>query len=96
MIVQRITFIPKRGQQNKVVELIKSGESYTPFQVPYRILLPSVGPLDVVAFELEFKDIAEFDRFWAGWNEKAPESFWEKWYGATENGGTSELWRVTE
>ena len=96
MIVQRITFIPKRGQQNKVVELIKSGEAYVPFQVPYRVLLSLLGPSDFVAFELDFKDFAEFDRFWTGWNEKVTESFWKEWYDATENGGSNEIWQVAE
>jgi len=94
MLVQRNTFIPKRGQQTHVVELIKKGEVFVPFQVPYRISVPSIGPFDAVVFELEFKDLAEHERFWKGFNESVPESFWHDWFAATENGGSNEIWQI--
>jgi hypothetical protein len=46
--------------------------------------------------ELEFKDLAEYDRFWTGWVSKAPESYWNEWYGLTENGGAYEIWQLVE
>lgn len=94
MIVNRRTFIPKRGMQDKVVELIKKGEVYVPFKVPYRIYTPNIAPFDVIAFELEFKDVAEHERFWAGWFEKAPENWMMDWFAVTENGGTNEIWSL--
>ena len=96
MLVEKLTFIPKRGQQDKVVELIKKSEVFDPFKVSYRILVPSIGPFDIVVTELEFKDILEREKYWAGFLEKAPESFWKEWNDATENGGGTEVWLVAE
>ena len=96
MLVQKNTFVPKRGQRDRVVELLKKAEAFVPFKVSYRILIPSIGPFDVVVDELEFKDFTEYDKFWAGFFEKVPESFWQEWNDATENGGSNEVWQIAE
>ena len=98
MLVERITWIPKRGRglQQRVVDLTKIGVAYSPLDIKYRILVPSVGPHDAVILELEFVDFSERERFWNGLVENAPESFWQEWFPATENGGNTEIWRVAE
>jgi hypothetical protein len=64
--------------------------------VPHRILVPSIGPFDVVVGELEFKDWAELHKFGASFYEKLPESFEKEWNEATENGGSNEVWQIAE
>jgi hypothetical protein len=90
MIVDRRTFIAKNGKQDELVEQIKKAAAYMPFAASYRIYTPQYGQFGVVVLELEFKDLAECDRYWAGWTEKAPQTWWETWFSLTENGGGSE------
>jgi len=94
MIIDRRTHITKRGYEDEAVEIVKKGTAYVPFTVPYRIYLPQVGPFNVVVLELEFKDLAEYDRFWTGWLEKAPQEWWDSWMNATENGGGNEIYQL--
>jgi hypothetical protein len=92
MIIDKRTFIAKHGQSQAAVELIEKSTVFAPFLVPFRILVPLIGPFEVIVTELEFKDMAEYDRFWAGWNAKVTQEFWGSWVGVTENGGGNEVW----
>jgi hypothetical protein len=94
MIVNRRIFISKQGQAEKVVEILKSGLAFVPFQPKYRLYISDIGPFSQVALEVEFKDLAEYDRFWTGATEKSSESWWKEWFDATENGGNNEIWRL--
>ncbi len=95
MLVNRRTFIVKRGKMDAAIALMlaefrRSGSSG-------RVYVPEVGPFDVLAVEGEFADFAAYDQFWSTW-AKQPEtgSFMEQWYAVTEIGGTNEIWRLAE
>ena len=94
MIVNRRIFVTKQGQGENVLEIIKNGIAFTPFQPPYRLYLSETGPFSLVALEVEFKDLAEYERFWATSTERASESWWHDWFEATENAGNNEIWRL--
>lgn len=93
MIINRRTFVSKQGQAEKVVEILKKGIAYTPFQPPHRIYISEIGAFSLVALEAEFTDLAEYERFWSVTTQNAPENWWKEWFGATDNGGTNEIWR---
>jgi hypothetical protein len=94
MIVDRRTFIIKQLQDDAVVEQLKKGYEFAPFQAPYRVCLPQVGNFDEAVLEIEFKDLAEYDRFWVGWLEKVTQEWWAGWVSLTEPGGKNEIFRL--
>jgi hypothetical protein len=94
MIVNRRTFIVKQGNGEQAAELLKNGTSFTPFLPPFRIYISDIGQFNQVALEIEFKDLAEYDRFWTTSTANAPEDWWKAWFSATENGGANEIWKL--
>jgi hypothetical protein len=94
MIVNRRTFIAKQGQAEKVVEILRNGLEFVPFKPSYRLYISDIAPFSLVALEVEFKDLAEYDRFWTGATEKSTESWWKAWFEATDNGGQNEIWKL--
>ena len=94
MIVDRRTFVTKVGKADELVEQIKQAAAYVPFAAPYRIYTPQYGRFGDVVLEIEFKDLAECDRYWKGWLEKAPQAWWATWFSLTENGGGAETYNL--
>ncbi len=93
MIVNRRTFIPKRGCYDQLVELYKAVRERTKGQM--RILIPEYGPFDVVVMEFEAPDLETFKKIEAEyWKDPESAAFFEKHMALTENGGTNEIWNV--
>ena len=95
MIVNRRTFVVKRGCMEDIVALCIAERERS--ILPYRIYVPEIGPFDVIAFEFEFENLQEYERAWAEWLG-APDAaeFMAKWYDLTEPGGTNEIWTLAE
>ena len=97
MIVQRITFKVKPGSEDGVVEMLKAARAAGDNTERMRIYTPRVAPLNVVAFDFEFENLAELDEFWTEWSA-APETaaFLEKWNQLMAGGGSDEVWNLVE
>ena len=93
MIVNRRTFVAKRGHQQEAAEFLKQ-ETDKIEGVPVRIYRPEIAPFDTFVAEAEFEDWDAYHKFWAEWSPG--EAFWARWYALTENGGTNEVWRLVE
>ncbi len=92
MIINRRTFIPKRGCYDDLLALFKAERERTG---NFRILTPIYGPFDVIVCEFEAADPVELDRKWAEWGQDPlSKTFMEKHMAWTENGGTNELWEL--
>jgi len=96
MIVQKVTWIPRYEQQDQVVKLLKKGLAYGPFDAPYRILTPRIAPFGSIVLELDFENLAEYDRFWRELFANAPKSYFDEWRAVTQEGGSNEIWDVAE
>jgi len=95
MIVNRRTFVAKRGHIEEACELLAKERRHSGV-VPgaMRIYVPEIAPFDTIVLELEFEDWEQYHRMWAEWSPG--EAFWEKWYAVTEGGGTNAVWRLVE
>lgn len=94
MIVNRRTFVAKRGKIREVTELLTKVVETANLPGAARIYIPEIAPFDVVVTETEFEDWDQYHKFWAEWDPG--EAFWQKWFALTENGGTNEVWRLAE
>ena len=94
MIVNRRTFVPKRGHLSEAVDLLRQEADKLGMGDVPRIYVPEIAPFDVIVTEMEFEDWEAYHKFWAEW---APgEAFWTRWMALTENGGTNEVWRLVK
>jgi hypothetical protein len=96
MIVNRRTFIVKKGGMQRVVELFMTVAERIEHELPFRIYTPQFGPFDVVVVEAEYEDVEAYYREqermeMTDWN---PVSFMEELDSLTEPGGSNELWTV--
>ena len=97
MIVERRTYKVKHGQWRNLVELIKAEMAAIGPEIGSRIYNPIVGPFGVIVHDLEFKDMAEREKFWAKWMEKrATPEFWAKYHEMVTPHGHSEIWDVVD
>ena len=94
MIADRRTFVVKVGKTEEVIEQIKKAVEFSPFKPTYRIYTPHFSNFDEVILEIEFKDLAEFDRNWTAWMQKATPGWWADWNSLTENGGRAESYNL--
>ncbi len=93
MIVNRRTFIPKRGCVDQFVELYKSAREH--YGIQARILVPEYGPFDVVVIEIEAPDMESYNKIMADTGQDPWfASFFEKHMALTENGGSNEIWNA--
>ena len=100
MIVDRRTFIYKRGRRNDAVAVLKEMLQLATSKfkgLTGRIYTPSIGPFDTLAMEGEYESLAEYERIQAEFFA-LPEValLMEKWLEATETGGTHEIWDLEE
>ena len=98
MIVNRRTFVVKRGHMDQLLVLIREAEQQSNSSAhAFRAYIPETGFLDSVAFEWEYESLEEYERDWAEW-AATPEgvAVQETLYDVTETGGTNEVWRWVE
>jgi hypothetical protein len=92
-IVNRRTFIPKRGHQQEVIDMLKGeeGSAYVS-----RVYTAHYGPFDVAVLEVEFADLAAMEAGWNAWSasERAA-NIMPRWLEITEPGGSNEVWQIT-
>ena len=93
-IVNRRTFIPKRGYRDEVVAMLSPSENY---EKPYRVYSDLIGTFDRVVLEIEFESVAEMDKAWTEWfASQEAEEFMKRFVEITETGGTNEVWNLHE
>jgi hypothetical protein len=97
MIVNRRTFIVKRGHLEEVAALVLAQQEGVDAERAFRLYLPDIGAFDKIAMEWEFEDLEEYRSSWDEWFS-SPEAaaFMEKWNALTETGGTNEIWTLAE
>lgn len=89
-IVNRRTFIAKRGCYEEVVSMLK-GERGA--DIVSRVYRSHYGPFDTVALEVEFESVEAMERGWAEWSASpGSEQFMKRWVEVTEPGGANEVW----
>ncbi len=92
-VVNRRTFIAKRGHVNEVVDMISNEDAEAPERV--RIYVSHYGRFDTVAMELEFSSVDEMEQAWTRWYASDHgKEFLERWHAITETGGTNEVWML--
>jgi len=101
MIVNRRTFNVKPGCGEKAVESLAAESAAekkrSGFTGAVRIYSSSIGQLNQVAFEAEFRNLAEYETFWAGWAARPTTTEWlKKWIELEESGTTNEIWDLAE
>ena len=97
MIVNRLTFRVKPGCMEEVLKMVKAERAKLDNPKMARIYTPNIGRFDLLVEDLEFENLAEFDKFWTAWGSK-PETaeFMEKWETLVETGGFGEIWNLEE
>lgn len=95
MIVNRRTFIVKKGCSEKVVELLRTvSEGFSRLKT-VRIYEWYISPSDQVTWEAEFESLEEYAKFSAEWtSDPKRAAILEQFVALTESGGTSEILRL--
>jgi hypothetical protein len=97
MLVQRLTFHVKSGNQEKVVKLMKESRAILDDPHGSRIYTSNIGLFNIVVYELEVENLAELDAYWeAWWSKPETAAFMEKWNALMDSGGGSEIWTLVE
>ena len=96
MIVNRRTFIVKKGCSEKVVKLLRTVMEGFSQPKAVRIYEWYISPSDQVTWEAEFEDLEEYAKFSAEWVASPKRSgILEEFAALTVSGGTSEIWRLS-
>ncbi|MFN8489174.1 MAG: NIPSNAP family protein [Caldilineaceae bacterium] len=97
MIVNRRSFHVKNGCMEQALALLRdAGQKYPhPQGRPRRLYTSDIGQLDVVAFEIEYADLAEYEAYWKAIAAQPwIDDFFAQWFTITEPGGKNEIWVV--
>ncbi len=95
MIVNRRTFIVKKGCAGKVVKLLLSVNEGMKEAPVTRVYEWYISPSDQVTWEAEFKDLEDYARFSKAWVETAKRSdILSQFNDLTVSGGNSEILRL--
>lgn len=97
MIVNRRTFRVKWGRVEEAVALMKAEGKRVGFPHALRLYTNYTGPFSTIAFEAEFENLEEYERWWAEYFA-SPEgaAFNGKFLALLEAGGTNEIWNLEE
>jgi hypothetical protein len=97
MLVNRRTWIVKRGRMQETLELFKAEGRRINSPIPTRLYAPNIGSFDLLAMESEYESLEVFEKFWAEYyNTPEAAVFQEKLYELTEVGGGDEFWILVE
>ncbi|MBN1935050.1 MAG: hypothetical protein JW934_10315 [Anaerolineae bacterium] len=94
MIVNRRTFVAKRGCLQEAAEMLNQEAEKMGLKSSFRLYVPEVAPFDVIAVEIEFENWEQYHKTWAEWSPG--DAFWSKWYACTESGGVNEVWSLVK
>lgn len=95
MLINRRSYPVKKGCVEQALALLRdAGQSFAhPQGRPRRLYAANIGAIDMVAFEIEFATLAEYEAYW---NAVAAEpwigNFFAQWNTITEAGGMNEIW----
>ena len=95
MLVNRRTFVVKRGCLLEVVALVQEMlEKYpVPGERKYRFYHPCIAPFDILTMEMEFESLDDYEKHWDDWNAGPQAKEWvEKSQPLLQGGGTNEIW----
>jgi hypothetical protein len=97
MLVDRRTWVVKRGRMEEALELFKAEGKRIGSPPVWRLYAPNIGGFDLLALELEYESLEAYERSWAEYSA-SPEAaaFQEKLYELTEVGCANELWALVE
>jgi hypothetical protein len=97
MIVNRRTFVVKKGCAGKVVDLLRTvTEGFSQPKV-FRIYEWFISPSDQVTWEAEFENLEAYAKFSSEWTASPKrDALLQKFNELTVSGGTSEIWRLAE
>lgn len=97
MIVNRRTFIVKKGCSSKVVQLLRTvTEGFSQPKV-FRIYEWFISPSDQVTWEAEFESLEEYSKFSAQWMASPKrDEILKQFDDLTVSGGQSEIWRLAD
>lgn len=95
MIVNRRTFIVKKGCAGKVVELLKTVTEGMNKPEVVRIYEWFISPSDEVTWEAEFEDLEAYSKFSGEWTANPKRAaILKEFNDLTVSGGTSEILRL--
>ena len=93
MIVNRRTFVAKKGCSDKVVKLLRTITNGFAKPEVVRIYQSFVSPNDQVVWEGEFENLEEYAKFSAEWTgSKKRAAKLKSFDELMESGGSSEIW----
>jgi hypothetical protein len=87
--------VVNEGRDQDAVAVIQKAWAALDFPNAYRIYTPLIGPFNVVVQELEFKDLAARQAFWAAFFAM-PEiaGLVEEWTQVRAPGGGAQIWNL--
>ena len=95
MIVSRWTHTVKLGRMEEAVALHLAIKEKAGHPLPFRIYWSDIGRFSVMAVEMEYESLAEYETFWAEW---AARPDWgadvAKLFDLLEPGSTQEIWNL--
>lgn len=95
MIVNRRTFIVKKGCMDRAVEMLRQAGDKRSHSLPRRLYRPDIGPFDQLVLEIEHEDLADYERYWQAIRALSWFEDWmAEWLEITETGGRNEIWQV--
>ena len=95
MIVNRRTFVVKKGCSEKVVELLRTVTHGMSEPSVVRIYEWFISPSDQVTWEAEFENMEAYSKFSDEWVASPGRSkILKQFEELTVSGGTSEIWRL--
>jgi hypothetical protein len=64
---------------------------------PVRIYTSNIGQFSQLAFEMEYEDLAAFEKMWTQWGARPTSADWmKKWLELHIPGGSNEIWNLVE
>jgi hypothetical protein len=97
MLVNRRTFLVRRGCFDEAVAMMVAEVQRVGIPHACRLYVPEIGPFSTVVLEVEFESLAEYEEFWAEYFASAEGvAFNEKWGEVTESAGTNEVWELVD
>lgn len=58
----------------------------------YRIYVSDLGARNILAYEIDFDDLAAYDRFWRNWVSGTKPEFFREYESMIEHDLTNEVW----
>ena len=92
MITNRRTVQVRQNCMAALAQFVHNAAKDAKLEGRFRIYMADLGVRNILAYEIDFEDLVDYDRFWRNWVSGTAQEFFKEYESMIEHDLTNEVW----